>query len=123
MRLFASGALRGVMDRALPDDVPIESRMVTKAIERAQTTVEQKNAEVRKNILKYDEVMNEQRKVIYRRRNEILSGADLKDSALESLGVVVEGALATFCVADHPEEWDLEGLLAEITGYLSLIHI
>ena len=80
MRLFASGALKNVMDKTLPEDVPIESKMVSKAIERAQTTVEQKNAEARKNVLKYDEVMNEQRKVIYRRRNEILNGADLRDS-------------------------------------------
>jgi len=117
MRLFASGALKGVMDRALPEDVPIESKMVTKAIERAQTTVEQKNAEVRKNILKYDEVMNEQRKVIYRRRDEILTGTDLRESVLEALRVAVEAALGTFCAADHPEEWDLDGLRAEIVGY------
>ena len=58
MRLFATGAMNWVMDRALPDDTPIEANMVTKAIERAQNTVEQKNAEVRKNVLKYDEVMN-----------------------------------------------------------------
>ena len=117
MRLFASGALKGVMDRALPEDVPIESKMVTKAIERAQTTVEQKNAEVRKNILKYDEVMNEQRKVIYRRRDEILTGTNLRESGLEALRVAVEAALGTFCAADHPEEWDLDGLRAEIVGY------
>jgi len=117
MRLFASGALKGVMDRALPEDVPIESKMVTKAIERAQTTVEQKNAEVRKNILKYDEVMNEQRKVIYRRRDEILTGTDLRESVLEALRVAVEAALGTFCAADHPEGWDLDGLRAEIVSY------
>ncbi len=117
MRLFASGALKGVMDRALPEDVPIESKMVTKAIERAQTTVEQKNAEVRKNILKYDEVMNEQRKVIYRRRDEILNGTDLRESVLEAVTVAVETALDTFCASDHPEEWDLDGLRAEIIGY------
>ena len=73
MRLFASDTMRGVMDRALPEDEAIESKMVTKAIERAQTTVEQKNAEVRKNVLKYDEVMNEQRNVIYRRRDQLLN--------------------------------------------------
>ena len=66
MRLFATGALSYVMNKALPDDEAIEAKMVTKAIERAQTTVETKNAEIRKNVLKYDEVMNEQRKVIYR---------------------------------------------------------
>ncbi len=117
MRLFASGTMRGVMDRALPEDVPIESKMVTKAIERAQTTVEQKNAEVRKNVLKYDEVMNEQRKVIYRNRDRILSGVDLRDDVLEHLGTVVDEALGTFCAEEHPEEWDLDGLRAEVDGY------
>ncbi|MDG1989630.1 MAG: SEC-C metal-binding domain-containing protein, partial [Acidimicrobiales bacterium] len=83
MRLFASDTMRGVMDRALPEDEAIESKMVTKAIERAQTTVEQKNAEVRKNVLKYDEVMNEQRNVIYRRRDQLLVSRPTNDSALE----------------------------------------
>ena len=85
MRLFATGAMNWVMGKALPDDVPIEAKMVTKAIERAQNTVEQRNAEIRKNVLKYDEVMNEQRKVIYRRRDQILDGADLRDEAIEHL--------------------------------------
>ena len=58
MRLFATGALSWVMGRALPDDEAIEAKMVTKAIERAQSTVEQRNGEIRKNVLKYDEVMN-----------------------------------------------------------------
>ena len=117
MRLFASGALRNVMDRTLPEDVPIESKMVTKAIERAQTTVEQKNAEARKNVLKYDEVMNEQRKVIYRRRNEILNGADLRGSVLEAVDAVVDEMLETFCAEEMPEDWDLTGLLNEINGF------
>src|SRR5439155_16275510 len=82
MRLFATGAMQWVMGKALPDDVPIEARMVTKAIERAQNTVEQRNAEIRKNVLKYDEVMNEQRKVIYKRRAQILDGEDLRSEAL-----------------------------------------
>ena len=71
------------MDRALPDDVPIEARMVTQAIERAQNTVEQKNAETRKDVLKYDEVMNEQRKVIYERRMQIIDGDDLHERTVE----------------------------------------
>ena len=85
MRIFASGAMDWVMGRALPEDVPIDSKMVSKAVERAQTTVEQKNAETRKNVLKYDDVMNEQRKVIYTRRNQILDGEDLRDETLERL--------------------------------------
>ena len=67
--------------------------MVTKAIERAQNTVEQRNAEIRKNVLKYDEVMNEQRKVIYKRRDQILDGADLRDEALEYLADAVDSTI------------------------------
>ena len=116
MRLFASGALKKVKNKTLPEDVPIQSKMVSKAIERAQTTVEQKNAEARKNVLKYDEVMNEQRKVIYRRRNEILNGADLRDSVLEAIDGVIDDTLETFCPDELPEEWDLAGLLNEVNG-------
>ena len=82
MRLFATGAMNWVMGKAFPDDMPLEAKMVTKAIERAQRTVEDRNFEIRKDVLKYDEVMNEQRKVIYRRRQQILDGGDLRDEAL-----------------------------------------
>ena len=85
MRLFATGAMNWVMGRALPDDVPIEAKMVTKAIERAQNTVEGRNAESRKDVLKYDDVMNEQRKVIYGRRYQIIDGEDLHDETVELL--------------------------------------
>ena len=82
------------MKKALPEDVAIDSKMVTKAIERAQNTVEQRNAEIRKNVLKYDEVMNEQRKVIYRRRDQILDGADLRDEALEYMADAVDSIIS-----------------------------
>ncbi|WP_208029218.1 preprotein translocase subunit SecA [Rhabdothermincola sediminis] len=117
MRLFATGAMAWVMGKALPDDVPIEAKMVTKAIERAQNTVEQRNAEIRKNVLKYDEVMNEQRKVIYKRRDQILDAADLRDEALEYLAEAVEGIIGTYCVSDYVEEWDLDGLIPEIATF------
>jgi preprotein translocase subunit SecA len=117
MRLFATGAMSWVMGRALPDDVPIEAKMVTKAIERAQNTVEARNGEIRKNVLKYDEVMNAQRKVIYRRRNQILEGHDLRDEALESLDNAVEGTVRSHLVSDVPEDWDLEGLVAAINEF------
>ncbi|MFV2040024.1 MAG: preprotein translocase subunit SecA, partial [Acidimicrobiales bacterium] len=113
MRLFATGAMDWVMQKALPDDIAIDSKMVTKAIERAQNTVEQRNAEIRKNVLKYDEVMNEQRRVIYRRREQILEGADLRDEALEYLAEAVDSTIATHCVSDYEEEWDLEGLATD----------
>ncbi|MEY2451842.1 MAG: preprotein translocase subunit SecA [Acidimicrobiaceae bacterium] len=117
MRIFATGAMNWVMTKAMDDDVPIEARMVTKAIERAQNTVEQRNAEIRKNVLKYDEVMNEQRKVIYRRRDQILEGADLRDEAIEYLADAVESVISTYCVSDYAEEWDVPGLVAEIATY------
>ncbi len=122
MRLFATGALQWVMGKTLPDDAPIEAKMVTKAIERAQNTVEQRNGEIRKNVLKYDEVMNEQRKVIYRRRDQILAGAELRTEALEYLDDAVRTTIEAHCVAEVPEEWDLEGLQAELqTFYPSAI--
>src|SRR5256714_12093662 len=86
MRLFATGAMSWVMGKALPEDVPIEAKMVTRAIERAQNTVEQRNAEIRKDLLKYDEVRNEQRKVIYARRMQILQGEDLRERTIDTLG-------------------------------------
>ncbi len=117
MRLFATGAMNYVMERALPEDVPIEAKMVTKAIERAQNTVEAKNAEVRKNVLKYDEVMNEQRKVIYARRNQILEGDDLRDEAVEAISAVVDRLIETHAAAEHPEEWDVDTLDSEVQGF------
>ena len=117
MRLFASGAMNWVMDKALPDDTPIEANMVSKAIERAQNTVEQKNAEVRKNVLKYDEVMNEQRKVIYARRGQILEGEDLRQESLEYIESAVVQVVDQFCVEESSSEWDLESMHAEIVTY------
>ena len=117
MRLFATGALSWVMGRALPDDEAIEAKMVTKAIERAQSTVEQRNAEIRKNVLKYDEVMNEQRKVIYMRRDQILAGSDLRAAAMDYLAGAVNALIERHCVSDAEDEWDLEGLAAELVSY------
>jgi preprotein translocase subunit SecA len=97
--------------------MPIEARSVTKAIERAQNTVEQRNAEIRKNVLQYDEVMNEQRKVIYKRRDQILDAADLRAEAIEYLADAIEGVISTYCVTDFNEEWDLEGLVPEIQQF------
>ncbi|MSV58033.1 MAG: hypothetical protein F2909_05430 [Actinobacteria bacterium] len=91
--------------------------MVTKAIERAQSTVETRNAEIRKNVLKYDEVMNEQRKVIYMRRDQILDGVDLKVAALEYMAEAVDALIETHCVSEADDEWDLEGLTKELKTY------
>jgi preprotein translocase subunit SecA len=116
MRLFATGAMQWVMSKTLDDDTPIEAKMVTKAIERAQTTVEQRNAEIRKDVLKYDEVMNEQRKVIYARRMQIIDGEDLRERTLELLDEALSGLVELYCEG-YVEDWDVDGLLSEATAY------
>jgi preprotein translocase subunit SecA len=117
MRLFATGAMSWVMSRALPDDVPIDSKMVSKSIERAQNTVEGRNAEIRKDVLKYDEVMNEQRKVIYARRMQILEGEDLRVRTVDVLSSALDSIVSAHCVAEYEEDWNLEGLLTEARLY------
>jgi preprotein translocase subunit SecA len=114
MRLFATGAMSWVMDKALPDDAPIEARMVTKAIERAQGTVEARNAEIRKDVLKYDEVNHEQRKVIYARRMQVLDGEDLRERTVEILEDTLDTLVKAACPNDYQEDWDLSTLLAEV---------
>jgi preprotein translocase subunit SecA len=84
--------------------------MVTKAIERAQRTVEDRNFEIRKDVLKYDEVMNEQRKVIYKRRQQILDGGDLRDEAFTAINETIERVVLANCPTEYPEEWDVEEL-------------
>ncbi len=119
MRLFATGAMNWVMGRALPDDVPLEAKMVTKAIERAQRTVEDRNFEIRKDVLKYDEVMNEQRKVIYRRRQQILDGDDLRDETVEAIHGAVERCVLANCLGEFSEDWNLDELEREIQTVFS----
>ncbi len=116
MRLFATGAMSWVMSRALPDDEAIEAKMVTKAIEKAQNTVETRNAEIRKDVLKYDEVMNEQRKVIYAKRMRVIDGEDLRQHLLEVLDSALSDVVESYC-PDDSEDWNLEGLLAETKLY------
>ncbi len=117
MRLFATNAMTWVMNRALPEDVPIEAKMVTKAIERAQNTVEARNAEIRKDVLKYDEVLDAQRKVVYARRLQVIDGEDLSGSTTELLERAVENLVAASCPSPYPEQWDLAGLVSEIAQY------
>jgi preprotein translocase subunit SecA len=114
MRLFATGAMNWVMDRAFPDDMPLEAKMVTKAIERAQRTVEDRNFEIRKDVLKYDEVMNEQRKVIYQRRQQILDGEDLAEPTREAIEDAVDRLIATCCPGEFAEDWDLDEFFSNL---------
>ena len=117
MQLFATGAVSWVMDRALPEDVPIETRMVTRAIERAQNTVEAKNAEIRKDLLKYDEVYNEQRKAVYARRLQVIDGEDLRQHTEDLLSAALSRIVADSCPGDFAEEWDVSRLLVEAQKY------
>jgi preprotein translocase subunit SecA len=117
LRLFATGAMSWVMGRTLPDDVPIESKTVAKAIERAQNTVEARNAEIRKDNLKYDEVMDQQRKVIYERRLQIIDGDDLEEHTEDLLAGAAEKLVAEHCPSEFAEEWDLKALIDGLTQY------
>src|ERR1700744_806371 len=111
MRRFNGAALETLLTRLnLPDDVPIEAKMVTRAIKSAQTQVEQQNFEVRKNVLKYDEGMNQQRKVIYAERHRILEGENLKDQALDMVRDVITAYVNGATLEGYAEDWDLEAL-------------
>ena len=119
MRLFASDRIAGLMGRMkIPDDVPIEAKLVSKAIERAQTQVESMNFEIRKNVLKYDEVMDKQRQIIYGERRQILEGQDFRDQAIEIVTDVLESAVGQTVSADaFPEEWDWNQLFTHMREF------
>jgi preprotein translocase subunit SecA len=114
MRLFNSSAVESIMTRLkMPEDVPIEAGMVTKAVARAQAQVESRNYEIRKNVLKYDDVMNAQRKVIYRERDTVLHGSDEEVEAIAEQFVedTVDNLVDQLAPAGvFPEEWDVEQL-------------
>ncbi|GAA0337551.1 preprotein translocase subunit SecA [Actinoallomurus spadix] len=111
MRLFNSARVEAIMTRLnIPDDVPIESKIVSNAIRSAQHQVEQQNFEIRKNVLKYDEVLNRQRKVIYAERRRVLEGADLHDQIVRMIDEVVAGYVTAATAEGFPEEWDLDKL-------------
>jgi preprotein translocase subunit SecA len=116
MRLFASDRIGRIMDRLKwPEDEPITAKMVTRAIETAQKNVEEQNFEIRKNVLKYDEVMNTQRQVIYGERVKILEGRDLKEEALEYVEEVVAKTVSQYVSREiYSEEWDVDGLLTAL---------
>ena len=117
LRLFATGAVSWVMERAMPEGEAIEAKMVSKAIERAQNTVEARNAELRTDVLKYDEVMNEQRKVIYARRQQVIDGEDIHESTLAMIEAEVAAAVEDHLESEFPEAWDLDALLTDLPTY------
>ncbi|HEY5049292.1 MAG TPA: preprotein translocase subunit SecA, partial [Acidothermaceae bacterium] len=111
MRLFNGAAVEKIMDTLnIPDEVPIESKMVTRAIRSAQTQVEQQNFEIRKNVLKYDEVLNKQRTVIYAERRRVLHGDDLHEQVRHMVDDVIRGYVEAATAEGYAEEWNLEEL-------------
>lgn len=113
MRLFGSDNIAGIMDRlGIEEDMPIEHSMITKSIETAQKRVENRNFDIRKHVLQYDDVMNQQRELIYRQRRQVLTGENLKENILDMIQAAIERAVSTYTPEGvHPEEWDLQGLL------------
>ncbi len=111
MRLFQGERVNGFLQRFnVPDDVPIEAGMVTKAILSAQTQFEAQNFEIRKNVLKYDEVLNLQRKVVYAERAQLLDGDDVQDQILSFVDDTVAAYIKEATAEGYPEDWDLETL-------------
>ena len=111
MRLFQGERVNGFLERFnVPDDVPIEASMVTKAILSAQTQFEAQNFEIRKNVLKYDEVLNLQRQVVYGERAQLLDGEDVQDEILGFIDDTVEAYVRAATAEGYPEEWDLDTL-------------
>ncbi len=111
MRRFNSGLVERVMSASgLPDDQPLESKMVSNAIRSAQTQVESLNFEMRKNVLKYDDVMNRQREVIYSERREVLEGEDISTQVQTFMDETITAYVTSATVSGFPENWDLETL-------------
>ena len=111
MRMFRSDRVAALMDRMnIPDDVPVENKVVSRAIRSAQTQVEQQNFEIRKDVLKYDDVLNRQRQVVYGERHEVLEGADLHTQVRGMLDEVIDAYVKAATADGYPEEWDLDKL-------------
>lgn len=113
MRLFGGENLQGIMDRiGMDDETPINHPLLSRSIESAQKKVEYRNFETRKHVLEYDNVMNQQREIIYRQRRSVLMGEDLKEEVLSMIGSVIGESISMFNrLSQFPEEWDLDGLM------------
>ncbi len=114
VRLFAGDRIQNIMERfKLPEDQPMEASILSRQIENAQKKVEEQNFVARKNVLKYDDVMNVQRQVIYEQRNRVLHGEDLgEDIRQEWLPEVVSDVVSVYTESEHAEDWDLNGLVS-----------
>jgi preprotein translocase subunit SecA len=116
MRMFNAGAAESLMARSSDDDedIAIESRVVSRAIQSAQSQVEARNAELRKNVLKYDDVLNRQRQAIYSDRRQILEGDDIADRVRQFVDDTLSSVITEHTVGPNPGDWDWEGLWTEL---------
>jgi preprotein translocase subunit SecA len=115
VRLFAGDRIKNIMQRfKIPEDQPMEAKILSNQIEGAQKKVEEQNFVARKNVLKYDDVMNRQRVVIYEQRRAVLEGEDMKEQVVEWIDEVVERTVNDFTAEEYAEEWDLEGLVKQM---------
>src|SRR4051794_34781439 len=115
VRLFAGDRIKRIMERfKIPDDQPMEAKILSSQIEGAQKKVEEQNFVARKNVLKYDNVMNTQREVIYKQRREVLEGEDMSEEVRQWIDEVVERTVNEFTAEEYAEEWDLEGLVKQM---------
>lgn len=118
MRLFNSGMAQRIMSSgAYPEDVPLESKMVSRSIASAQSQVEARNFEIRKNVLKYDDVMTGQRELIYDERERVMKGEDLSSQMEHFQEQLVSGIVAQYTAAEDPQDWELAELWVELRGY------
>jgi len=116
MRIFGGDRIKGMMNMLrVADDEPIESRMVSRQIEGAQTKVEGHNFDARRYLVEYDDVMNKQREIIYGERRKVLEGVDLRELVLSWVRKVVEDAVNERCESRHPDNWDIEGLVSQLS--------
>ena len=118
MKRFGSESIKGMMEKlGLDDDQPIESKMITRAIESAQKRVEGNNFDIRKVVLQYDDVMNQQRSIIYKQRREVLEQERIRDIVIGMLMPVVERIVEAHCPDDQvPEEWNLQAIIDYLNG-------
>lgn len=120
MRLFGSEKLFGmVANMGLPDDMPIDARILSGAIESAQKRLEDQNFKRRKYVLAYDDIMNQQRTVIYQQRRDVLDGNNISETIRKMIGRSIEDTVAHYTTGDSPFEWDLEGLRDDYIGFLT----
>ena len=119
MRIFGADNISGIMDKlGMEEDEPIEHSLITKSIERAQKKVEDHNYNIRKYILEYDDVMNQQREVLYEQRRRILGNDSLRDTIIEMIDKLVTEAVDAYADEKlYPEEWDYEGLHKHLSQY------